>query len=605
LTDTERVNCEPTDIPRAILPVFALAAMAWPFLAFAEGMGSVDAIYSGVFILGVLVSCTWIHSIDQYLLKHQTSKTCLMLTASLAFAIYLLGPLSQGWFWLVDDHEILTSLGPDKILSTQELLAALREHPEVLSPDESVARYRPSYYGCKLIETCLWGDNYQNWARARVFYFAVSVFLGWCLLGSIVGPLVSGYLLVFILTSQYWKDILGRLGASEMYALPAILLYFVGFVREVRRAREGDEEGSSGCLLSWLMLVLGNAVAAGAKENFLILLPVTLGLVGYLILMNKMSIFAWIGALLIALLDSAIVLIVLRSLILAGADSYLNAVSPAARLYLIPDSISSLFSKKELLLYLSGWAVVLGFYYKNRRTCSRADRRQVMDGLSLFLGLVAMYMSQYFFYNGIIPRGNRYDFPALIAGMVLPWSLLPSFLAFLDHMVPRSIPASMILRTTAALALSTLSFGRTLVPTRNAIEIRVGQTNALKEVVNKLVVLGGNEPDRALILVADHPYDLELCSSMVEHLRYQGFQNPVAVEYRGLNCPAQVSPLFKSLIASLVELMEGKHHRFVPLDGVDRSRIPWAIHFSGSKILEGTEYVASLTLAPEPAPEES
>ncbi len=145
------------------------------------------------------------------------------------FGFYLIGNNFNAKLGMIDDHEIAMFLGSDGKVSVDEF------PKEILKTEigqwGSYLRYRPSYYTLRVLETALWRDDARLWYLSRYLMLVVSMVLGYQIMIMYFPQIVSYLFIFYIMTMPFWPDMLTRLGPSEMYALPAVLLFVYGLIK--------------------------------------------------------------------------------------------------------------------------------------------------------------------------------------------------------------------------------------------------------------------------------------------------------------------------------------------------------------------------------------
>ena len=151
----------------------------------------------------------------------------LALVLSCTVGVFLIGPNLKARLGPIDDHEMVGWLGSDRKLRLKEIPGMFFETE--IGKFGNHARYRPSLYGIRLIETYLWRDHAVGWYAFRLFTFVLFSFVLIILLMKYVGFPISMLTYLYVMNGKYWGDILARLGPSEIYAMPGLALYAVGF----------------------------------------------------------------------------------------------------------------------------------------------------------------------------------------------------------------------------------------------------------------------------------------------------------------------------------------------------------------------------------------
>lgn len=192
----------------------------------------------------------------------------------LLVSFYMFGQLRHSQLGLIDDHEIVRFLGSDHVIRPTDFLGILFGQTEVGHWGDA-PRLRPVYYSLRIVESAVWGTDAGLWYLARMVLVAMTSTLMSVIvlraalrpaLGSVRRALVLVVSLIaggLVLTLPSWSDIATRLGPSEIYVAPAVMVFALGIVEIwVRpRARHG-----------WILLTVGYVIALGSKEDCLVLL---------------------------------------------------------------------------------------------------------------------------------------------------------------------------------------------------------------------------------------------------------------------------------------------------------------------------------------------
>jgi hypothetical protein len=171
-------------------------------------------------------------------------------------------------FGVIDDHEIIRWLGPDKKLTLSDIF---NEYGKTeISSWPIGSRFRPFYYLFRLIETFLWRDNVALWYGTRIFilgfvlfiFYNISLVLGKLIFITI--PLRKSYNLFLILcialglTLSFWVELVPRLGPAETYFVVPFAIMLLSVVVRVERPLRKFE-----IILFYLSLF----ILPGIKEN--------------------------------------------------------------------------------------------------------------------------------------------------------------------------------------------------------------------------------------------------------------------------------------------------------------------------------------------------
>lgn len=411
------------------------------------------------------------------------------------FAYYLVANNFHAKLSMIDDHEVAVFLGSDGKINISEI-------PSIVMSTEVgkwgvETRYRPVYYTFRVLETALWRNNATLWYLFRYLILVVSMVLGWQILQRYFPKVVSYLFIFYVMTMPFWPDILTRLGPSEIYALPGLLLFIYGMITNKL----------------W-MVSLGYIICVGSKENFLILFPILITWVFYQ--WKKMSKKDFIA---LALM-SGFTLFILGGIVVAtdksGVDFYLNDISYSKRLLLTLESIPTIISSRHLLIPL----VLFGIMSIS------LQKKYFLLGLSILL----VTLSQYVFYNNKLPLNSRYDFPALL--------LFPVFdLLVVKMMIERTkaFKWGKYFKILCYLGLSLFMIA--FVIRRGYILIhQTGLKNRVESIEfdKNLRQAAGNakqKPDAVLVFVSTHFVDFEPIVSVSRYLTAMEVKNSMMIHH--------------------------------------------------------------------------
>ena len=187
---------------------------------------------------------------------------------ALFYSLYNWLPLLDARWSIIDDHEIVAAIGIGDRLPFSEIPVALGK-TEVGNAGIAT-RFRPSYYSLRFLEAATWGKQPQMWYAARI---VIAVFFAVVLAGAglrLSGAIPTFGFLFFELSRPYWVDIFARLGPAETYAVFGVSLIMLGFIVSTKKGWRA---------LPCFFVALGIVVAAGSKENFIILAALPLWLI--------------------------------------------------------------------------------------------------------------------------------------------------------------------------------------------------------------------------------------------------------------------------------------------------------------------------------------
>ena len=411
------------------------------------------------------------------------------------FGFYLVSTNFSAKLGMIDDHEIAMFLGSDGKIYPSEI-------PGIIMSTEVGAwgretRFRPAYYTLRIVESALWRGDAQAWYLCRYILIVVSMVLAFEIL-TIFFPAIVAYLFIFyVMTMPFWPDILTRLGPSEIYGLPAVLLFFYGMLKN-----------------KWWMLILGYLVAVGSKENLVILLPILLtwavfererlGRKGWVIVTMLTAYSAWI--------IGAIVVATGR----AQVDFYLNDISYSKRILTTIQMLPSIVNNRHLLgplIVFAGSAVF-------------TKRKYWLLGSAILV----VALSQYVFYNNALPTNSRYDFPAILLFPIFDLVVVKMMLELIPHMIYSKYLKLLIY---GGLSLFMLVFvirrGYTLI--HQSADRNAASTIKFDQNVRQAVADAKANPGATLVFNSDHFTDFEPIVSVSRYLSAAGVTNQMVIQY--------------------------------------------------------------------------
>ena len=257
----------------------------------------------------------------------------------------------------IDDHEIVKFLGSDQKLWIWQIPNVLIEDTEVGTYSD-FARFRPTYYFFRLLETSAFGVDATSWYLSRIILVALVCFFltsGLMKLISFKNHFVvlflgtSFSLAVYSLTS--WQDIVARLGPSEIYL---VLGFSIFFYLSISLTLESFSKKS------WLLLCVTYVLTLGTKENgiFLSLPFLLLGITTFLASSKRLFVVvSFAVSVLLSIFISAGWALAMKS---AGGDVYGNTRTIETAQYQILQSLVYLRHSREFGFAV--FAVLLYFF---------------------------------------------------------------------------------------------------------------------------------------------------------------------------------------------------------------------------------------------------
>jgi hypothetical protein len=473
-----------------------------------------------------------------------------------ALALYFWSPLLDAKWGLIDDHEVIGFVGTADRLPLSRVPAILADTE--LTPNSTLPRFRPSYYGLRILEAVAWGKNATLWYAARI---AIAVLVALALAHvclQAAGPILTMGFLPFALSSPYWGDVFARAGVGETYCALGLALIAFALGGQPR------ETLSTGRVA---VIALGIVIAAGAKENFLLLGAVPLwflvaakprvSLAGKAISLGVLIYLAWIAV---------TVFLRVRS---AGTDIYANDASIAFRLRLL----LSFLSLQVVHFWLAALAIALIVSWRVSAVGKPLRGYFWAGGV-----LLAIYASQFVFYAGQWPYvPNRFQFPGVLAyhGAVLLGfaGLVAAAMAW--KMPDRAVMALQIAAAAALLYWSIGDFGLNRAQAYKTVETTVAFDRNLNVVRAELA----KDPSRPLVINSHYFNDYEPIFSIERFLRAASIGNAIAL--RLAYTPGLGDTREEALGRTLAELSrDGQKGLFVPLSGIDLARC-YSVGMSG------------------------
>jgi len=437
----------------------------------------------------------------------------------------------------VDDHEIAKFLGNDGRME-------LREIPGTLLATEigqwgRFLRYRPAYYSFRILETLLWRDNASLWYALRLVLLTASLILGCRILSRwLPRPLACLYT-AYLMTLPFWPDILTRLGPSEMYALPAFLLFIHGMAANNL----------------WLSAA-GYVVCIGSKENFLILFPILAGWFLYRRARGHRSAKESILAGILAGYTLFILLAILVATGRAGTDVYGTPIGYGRRMAEFVARIPSILSGANILPAVLVLAAGAGLILRKGATEGwRTAARHPVASHTLIMALtLAVIASQFVYYDNRLPSGMRYDFPAMLLLPTLNIMALGTIVEMfrgnaMARIVRGAVYACVIL--ICVLDIHRQGYGRI----RTAAAANANRTRIFQSEISKAVRVLADHPEADVIFVSRYYSDTEYIVSVSRYLDAAGITNRFSVHYTP--GPEPRNALGQMLQQRLVDVMRG------------------------------------------------
>lgn len=490
----------------------------------------------------------WIASFVRILSLSSVQRAGIIL-GSIMVASLLLGQNLWAKWWIIDDHEIMWFLGAAGRLSITEIGPKLMQTE--IGPGSSLERFRPAYYILRLLETWAWGRQPALWYAFRELIFAFFLSSLWEAARVRVGFIAAGILVLYTASFAFWSDIFARLGPSEAYAVLGLGLVILG-VAVVDRAPEST--------WGWVLLLFGTVVAAGSKENFVLLALLCIGELLYWGLKGKAATPSWLCVAAALLWCGWIAGVVLLRTQHTGADVYGNSVSLVARL---GEVLRGAEQPGIVPIYGFLVAFLVGWYWARLKNESlvRACRSVA---IAAFL-IIGVYLSQVAFYNGNWPTGDRYDFPGMLG-----WPAMLFLAMWFGQHLGRSLPATSVWQKpvkgavllAGLVAVAANASGFAIIRIVSATNVR--RTAHFAEVIDQLSRLADDHPAYPVLFQSDNPWDYEPLWSYPRFLTAYGVRNDKYLLWT--STARQSSTFLESLNTKLAEYSSaGLPGEYLPL----------------------------------------
>jgi hypothetical protein len=386
-----------------------------------------------------------------------------------------------------------------------------------------------------------------------------------------VGMFASFLILLLVANGHYWANIWGNsLLAAEQTAsggLGFVLfgygLFCIWFIGNVKGKLDG----------SLLLASIGTLICVGSKENFILLTP--LNLIFLLFVVQKKA--AANSAILISLGCVSLQAVICYGIIHANFYQLSNAHAGSG----LSARLAAVFHVKRLVLRIClAWAggIVAAFAAFAKRTSLSDQRSRELVILSAFLIGSGLYVCwEQFFYNGLLPTGYRYDFPALLIDPILAGSAFYAATRarerfswvrgqfsplFLKALFAQSCIVFLLWpATTMVLDKDTLLH---VIPT---VKISSEHSRARARDLERAHAIASEHPDWPIVIRVNRPTNYEAVLSLPVWLDHSGIKNPTVVKVDIQS--AEVPPDEKGMVEDMRNLSRsGQPGQYLAWDAV-------------------------------------
>ncbi len=491
------------------------------------------------------------------------------------FSFYLVGHNFSAKLGMIDDHEIALFLGGDGKIDITEV-------PKVIMSTEvgqwgTYLRYRPSYYTLRVIETAIWRDNAQLWYLSRYLMLVVSMWLGWKILSRYFPKVVSYLFVFYVMTMPFWPDLLTRLGPSEIYTLPAILLFVYGCVKNKL----------------W-MIALGYMICVGAKENFLVLFPVLLTWVGYQGITKKLTRKELLVILILLIYTVFITGAILVATAKVGADIYGNQISYRYRITKFAWELPSIIRNRQLLpsLVVISGGIIASFMLFFRRGWKACLESPITSHTFLAISLLCFIATQYIFYSNQLPTNMRYDFPGMILFPIVSLTALRLVVVSTRRHVLAPISAVAYVFLACLYLFFIFHRGYTRIQLQAENNAKVTQVfHARLGQAEKVI---STHRASSIVFVSRRYIDFEAIVSVSRYLQSMGVSNPISLYFTPQE--KMNDPLGNELQGRLIRVMHGESsndHLFDHFSAYSPSASQLCVTFDEAKPLPDCPVIAT------------
>ncbi|KJU85755.1 conserved hypothetical protein, membrane [Candidatus Magnetobacterium bavaricum] len=473
---------------------------------------------------------------------------------SLALSYYIFSASLDARWYIIDDHEIMNFLGPEKHIS-------LLDTPSLIEKTEIVnlnihPRYRPAHWLIVILQSWLWGDNPFGWYLFKMMTFALFVSVFWWISQHYTGIVYGGVFTFYVLSQAFWVDIWTKLGAPEVNAALGLALYAAGFFAVLKNGSDNANDVKPPNVLYWLIMAVGALIAIGSKENFLIILLPQTCLLGYLLIRGRLDSNARFFCSLIIVFGALMAAVIAYLIkIHGGSDFYSKSAGIHYRIGTFLAYMDSLLARLHLWGFNNTFliitvSVIVGiifiagaFIFKQKGTAAAGGYFSAISKTSALLIVLAIIVaSQIIFYNGYWPVNNRFDFPGKLAFPVAGLSIILAMIKILATLDVKPKTINTIKFILAAILL-VIVINRGFVPLREATEKHATITRDFTDKITNLSAELNKHPQTPLVFEAHNVWDYEPIFSVERFLSVNNVKNPLYLRIHDLSGASKTNAL--------------------------------------------------------------
>ncbi len=462
---------------------------------------------------------------------------------SLAMVLSIYWPNITAKWGVIDDHEIMNNLGSDGKMSLQDIPERWVQSEAALPG--KVPRYRPVYQTLRLFETAAWDNNPTGWYVTRLLFMTSFLAVIWWLSTPLLGWVGGGVVTLYIFSYDFWKDVLARLGPSEAYLVFGLALGLWCFAIIWRALPKRPVKWTW-----WLGLAVGAVITVGSKENMVLMVVPLAVLFVRTMFYRRLTLPAITSFVAQVAMVALVTWAVMVATLTTGQDVYAQSTSAQSRTQILILSFKTHQSKQLMVtIGLLVGLTSLTWLTRNPDT-QKLLPTQLRAGIYL-MGLWALFITQFVFYNGHWPDHNRYDFPGLLYEpmyyLVLLW-LVVSLLRQLK--LPTAVTGG--IKWGFLLGLGCLVIMRGFVSTKVAVAENATRTRAFTAYIEKIAAELRSHPQVPVVVESASVWDYEPIYSYRVFLTAQEISNPFYLRLHGYD-ETTVSPGLEAGLARQLE----------------------------------------------------
>lgn len=423
---------------------------------------------------------------------------------------YLFGINLYAKWWLIDDHEIFHYLGNSgNSIGLTDFWRTLIDKTEIgLFGD--YPRYRISYFTVRIFESIFFKENVEFFYITRFFIAVFFFFSIYNILYKYFEFSLSFLLTIYLLLQTYWSDIFSRLGPGEIYCTLGVSIIILVFsqIKSIKNIS----------ITKHSFISLGVIVAAGSKENFFILIFLSL----FLMIMNIKRFN--IKKLIISSIPFFFILFSIIPLLIffikQPTDMYGNSTRLLDRLNKILDLTSNEFFYIPLILIFIYIILIISIIDGN----FSLKLKKIWNKHFILVCLLMMTLIfNIFFYNFDWPTNSRYDFPGIVLYQLIIFLVGIAIIKSIVHLFKiNKQKSNLIIYSISIIVIGILiNFNNFFILKSNSLG-NFERTNKFNDFIQQYIK-DSNKPTR--VIFVNQGYDLEPLIAIKRFLNFYMFEN--------------------------------------------------------------------------------